>query len=85
VDDVVDAAQHVFDFTILRIGVWAGQSELHTMGKEELSWGVVKLTPIVALNTLDLMAELSTDKREELGDSWKSVRLQTQRKCSGIV
>jgi hypothetical protein len=70
VDDVVDAAQHVFDFTILRIGVWAGHSELHTMGKEELSrGGVVKLTPIVALNTLDLVAELSTDKREELSDS----------------
>jgi hypothetical protein len=40
------------------------------VGKKELSrGGVVELTPTVALDTLDLVAHLSTDKREELGDS----------------
>jgi hypothetical protein len=40
------------------------------MGKEELPrGGVVKLSPIVALDVLALVAELSTDKRKELGDS----------------
>jgi hypothetical protein len=76
----------VFDFTILRRGVWAGHPKLHTMGKEELPrGGFVELAPIVVLDTLDLVAELSTDKREELSNTKKSVRLQTQRKSPGIV
>jgi hypothetical protein len=53
--------------------------------KEELSRGVVELAPIVTLDTLDLATEVSTNKREELGDSRKSVRLQTQRKSPRIV
>jgi hypothetical protein len=62
-------AQHAFDFTVLR-GVWVGLPELYVVGKEELPrGGVIKLTHIVALDTLDLATELSTDKREELGDS----------------
>jgi hypothetical protein len=41
---------------------------LHTGGKKELPREViVKLTPIVALDTLDLAAELGTDKKQELG------------------
>jgi hypothetical protein len=76
----------VFDFTILRRGVWAGHPKLHAMCKEELPrGGFVELAPIVALDTLDLVAELSTDKREELSNTKKSVRLQTQRKSPGIV
>jgi hypothetical protein len=39
-------------------------------GQEELPrGGVLELTPIVTLDTLDLAVELSTDKRKELGDS----------------
>jgi hypothetical protein len=41
--------------------------------------------PIVALNALDLAAELSTNKRKELGDSQKHVRLQTQRKSPRVM
>jgi hypothetical protein len=55
------------------------------VGKEELPQGVVKLVPIVTLDTLDLAAELSTDKRKELGGSQKGVRLQMQRKSSRVV
>jgi hypothetical protein len=59
---------------------------LHVVGKKDLPrGGVVELVPIVALDTLDLVAELGTNKREELSDSRKSVRLQVQRKSSGIV
>jgi hypothetical protein len=47
--------EHVFGFTVLRRGVSLGHLELHAMGKEELSrGGIVKLTPIVALDTLTL-------------------------------
>jgi hypothetical protein len=45
------------------------------VGKEELPRGVIELMTIVALNTLELAIELSTDKREELSDNKKSVRL----------
>jgi hypothetical protein len=53
----------MLDFTVLRIGVWVGHPELHAVGKEELPrGGVVELTPIVVLNTLELATELSADK-----------------------
>jgi hypothetical protein len=77
--------QHALDFTILRRGVWAGHPELHHVGKKELPRGVFELMPIVALDTLDPMAKLSTDKRKELGDSQKGVRLQAQRKSPRVV
>jgi hypothetical protein len=85
-DDVVGGSQHAFGFTVLRRGVWAGHPELNAVGKEEPPrGGVVELAPIVALDTLDLAAELSPNKREELNDSQKGVRLQTQRKSPGIM
>jgi hypothetical protein len=55
------------------------------VGKKELPRGVFELMPIVALDTLDPMAKLSTDKRKELGDSQKGVRLQAQRKSPRVV
>jgi hypothetical protein len=40
------------------------------MSMEELTQGgVVELTPIVGLDTLNLAAKLSADKRKELDDS----------------
>jgi hypothetical protein len=66
VNNVVGGAQHTFNFTILRRGVSVGHPELHVVGKEELPLGgVVKLTPVVTSDTLDLVVKLSTDKREE--------------------
>jgi hypothetical protein len=39
------------------------------MSKEELpQGGVVEPTPIVAMDALNLVGELSADKRKELGD-----------------
>jgi hypothetical protein len=49
--------------------------------KEELpQGGVIELVAIVTLDTLDIAIKPSTEKREELGDTQKGVRLQTQRK-----
>jgi hypothetical protein len=63
-------------FIILRRGVWAGHLEVHTMSKEELPQGrFVELTSIVAFNSLNLTTKLSAEKRKELGDSQKCIRL----------
>jgi hypothetical protein len=70
----------------LRRGVWAEHLEVHAMSKEELpQGGVVELTPIVALDGLNLVVELSAEKTKVLGDSRKVVRLQTQRKSLRVV
>jgi hypothetical protein len=56
------------------------------MSKEELSrGGVVKLTHIVTLDTHNLTTKLSANKRKELGDSQKGVRLPTQRRSPIVV
>jgi hypothetical protein len=76
-NNVVGGVEHTFGFTVLRRGVWAGHPEVHAMSKEKLPrGGVVGLTSIVTLDALNLAAELSADKRKELGDSQKGVRLQ---------
>jgi hypothetical protein len=86
VNNVVAGAQHTLNFTILRSGVWTGHPELHAVRKEELpQGGVVELAHIVALDVLDLAVELSTGKREELGDSRKGVRFQMQRNSPIVV
>jgi hypothetical protein len=41
--------------------------------------------PIIALDALNYAVELSVDKRKELRDSQKGVRLQVQRKSPGVV
>jgi hypothetical protein len=70
-NNVVGGAQHMLKFTVLMRGVWAGHPEVHAMTKEKLPRGVVELTHIVALNALNRAAELSADKRKELGDNQK--------------
>jgi hypothetical protein len=85
-NNVVGGAQHTLSFTILRTDVLAGHSEVHAMSKEKLPrGGVVELTPIVALDTLNRVVKMSVDKRKELGDSPKGVRLQAQRKSPRVV
>jgi hypothetical protein len=85
-NNVVGGAQHTLGFNVLRRGVWVEHPEVHTMSKEELPrGGVVELTLIIALDTLNLAAKLSADKRIELGDSRKGARLQTQGKSQRVV
>jgi hypothetical protein len=85
-NNVVGGAQHTLGFTVLRRGVWARHPEVHAMSKEKLpQGGVVELTPIVTLDALNHAAELSANKRKELGDSQKGVRLQAQTKSPRVV
>jgi hypothetical protein len=85
-NNVVGGAQHTLSFTILRTGVWVGHLEVHTMSKEKVPRGeVVEVTPIITLDALNRAAELSDDKRKELHDSQKGVRLQAQRKSPRVV
>jgi hypothetical protein len=59
---------------------------VHTMRKEELPRGeAIELTPIVALDALNLATELSANNRKEMSDSQKGARLQTQRKTLRVV
>jgi len=58
----------VFSFTILRRGVRAGYAKVNALGEEELSGaGVVKLSPIVALDSFDAGAKLSGGLGDEAG------------------
>jgi hypothetical protein len=86
VNNVIGGTQHMLGFTILRRGVWAGHLEVHAMSKEELPrGGVVKLTPITALEAPKLVVKLSADQKKELSDSRKGVRHQMQRKSLRVV
>jgi hypothetical protein len=65
VNNIVGGAQHTLGFTILRRAIWAGHPEVHAMSKEELPrGGVEELTPIVTFDALNIVTELSADKRK---------------------
>jgi hypothetical protein len=65
------------DFTVLLRGVWARHAKGDTMSEEEcVGARVVKLTPIVTLDTLDGVAKLGGKKREKVSKSGKRVRLK---------
>jgi hypothetical protein len=71
----------MFSFTILWRRVWVGHPELCTGRQEEdLGGGVVKLMPVVTLNSFDGPAELSRHIGKEIGQSGKGVRFKLQRK-----
>jgi hypothetical protein len=74
-NNVVGGAQHTLGFTIFRRSVWVGHPMVHVMSKEKLPRRVVELTPIIILDAFDHEVELSANKRKELGDSQKDVRL----------
>ena len=59
---------------------------MYTEGKKKRSRrGVVKLSPIIALDALDRAPKLSADIRKELSESREGVRLEAQRKRPGIM
>ena len=53
--------------------------------KKCVGGGVIKFTAIVALDAFDGDTKLSGDIGEELSESGKSVRLETQRKGPEVV
>jgi len=84
--DVVGGANHALGLAVLRRSVGAGHPQLHTEGQEEgTGRRVVKLSPVVALNTLDGATELRGHPSEEARERGKRVRLQAQRKSPRVM
>ena len=72
---IIDSANHALSFTVLRRGVWAGHAKVYAVGEEEgASAGVVKLTPIVALDSFHHSTKLCANMREEVCQCGKGVR-----------
>jgi hypothetical protein len=87
-DDIVNGANDVFDFTILRGHVSTRHLELCLFGqKKGLGGKIVKLMPVVALDDLDGAAEQSSNIRKEVGQcsedarfkfKWKSLKIKSK-------
>jgi hypothetical protein len=74
VNDIVNETNDTFGFTILRGCVWTRHPELCVIRHEEdLGGRVVKLTPVVALDDFDLLAELIRHISKEIGQSGECV------------
>jgi hypothetical protein len=72
--DIVKTPKDAFDFTVLLRGVRARHAKGDTMSEEERAGlGVIKLTPVVSLDTLDGAAKLGGNKREKVSKSGKRV------------
>jgi hypothetical protein len=72
--DIVKSLKDAFDFTVLLRGVRARHAKGDTMSEEERAGlGVIKLTPVVSLDTLDGAAKLGGNKREKVSMSGKRV------------
>jgi hypothetical protein len=80
-NDIVNRTNNMFSFTILWGRVRTRYPELCAVRQEEDSGGrVVKLTPVVALDSFDSSAELSRHISKEIGQSSESVRFKFQEK-----
>ena len=59
---------------------------MDTTGEEEgASGGVIKLTPVVTLHSLDGEAELGGHPCKEVAKSGECIRLSTQGKSPGVI
>ena len=75
---IIDSANYALSFTVLRQGVWAGHAKVYAVGEEEgVSAGVVKLTPIVALDSFHRDAELCAHIGKEICQCGEGVRFNT--------
>jgi hypothetical protein len=72
--DIIRYANHALSPTVLRGRVGARHTKVDTTGKKEVTGHIViKLPPVVALDTLDGMTELSGDPSEEVRQGGKGV------------
>ena len=77
---------NVFDFTVLRQSVGARHAKVDALGEEEVIGArVVKLFPIIALDSLDGDTKLSGGIGDEVSESTESVRFKVQRKSPQIM
>jgi hypothetical protein len=80
-DDIVNRINNMFNFTILWGRVRTQHLELCAVRQEEEAGGrVVKLTPVIALDSFDSHAELSRHIDKEMRQSSEGVRFKLQGK-----
>jgi hypothetical protein len=76
-NDIVNRANDVFDFTILTVRVWTRHLELCLFRQKKCLGGiVVKLTSIFILDGLDSATELSSSLNKEVGQCGEGVRFK---------
>jgi hypothetical protein len=76
-DDIINGANDVFGFTILRGRVSTRHPELCPFRQKKGPSGrVVKLTPVVARDGLDGVAKLSSNISKEVGQCSEGVRFK---------
>ena len=85
-NDFVYGTNNAFGFTILRQGEGTGHTKMDAQGEEEVTGArVVKLFPVVALDSLDVGAKLGGGVGDEVGKRIVSVRFEAQRKSPQVV
>jgi hypothetical protein len=83
---VVGGANHLLSLAILRRGIWARNAQLNTVRDKECSGGgVIKLTTIVTLDSLDGETELCGHPSKEVKERGKCIRLRTEGKNPRIM
>jgi hypothetical protein len=84
--DIINSAKSAFGFTILLGGVRTRHAKDGAMGEEERAGrGVIKLTAVVALDSLHGSAKLSTHVGKKVRNSGKSVGFKVKQKCPSIM
>jgi hypothetical protein len=77
---------NAFRFTVLRRGVRARHTKIDALGEKEVTGArVVRLFPIIALNSLDTGAKLGGGVGDEVSERVESVRFKSQRKSPQVV
>jgi hypothetical protein len=85
-DAIIDSSKNPFSAAALLRSVRARETQTNAMGGEKRTRSVIiKLTPIVGLETQDGTTELSANKRMKRRKRWKHIRLATQRKSPRIM
>jgi hypothetical protein len=80
-DDIVNRMNNMFSFTIFWGRVRTRHPDLCDVRQEEEAGGrVVKLTPVVALDSFDNPTELSRHIGKEMGQSSEAVRFKFEGK-----
>ena len=81
-NDIIGSANNALNFTVLRRSVAAGHAETNSVGLEERAGSeIIKLAPVVTLNSLDGGTKLHAYVGEKIRQSRKGFRLETQREC----
>ena len=85
-DNIVDGTNDTLSFTVLGGGVWTGHPKQCAFHEEKGTGGrIVKLAPVVALNSLHGAAELCRDIGKEMGQSSEGVRFELKWKSPKVM